>query len=119
MLLIEENGVPLSFGVDGANRHDSKLLDLLLYDRFQSFEPLRYAFNLCLDAGFVGKDEVGTNHGFIPHICGRGEEKQVLKRDPDFRAKRWVVEAINSWRYQAHMRLQLQHVSGVSAVQRT
>ena len=34
MLLVEENGIPLSFGVDGANRHDSILLDLLLHDRF-------------------------------------------------------------------------------------
>ena len=70
---------------------------MLLHDRFQSFEPLRYAFNLCLDAGFVGKDDVVVNHGFTPHIRGRCEEKQMLKRDPNFRAKRWIVEAINSW----------------------
>ena len=75
MLLVEENGVPLSLGVDGANRHDSILLDILLHDRFQSYELLQYAFNLCLDAGFVVKDEIVINHGFIPHIRGRREEK--------------------------------------------
>ena len=56
MLLVEENDAPLSFGVDGANQHDSILLDILLHDRFQSFEPLRYALNLCLDIGFACKD---------------------------------------------------------------
>jgi hypothetical protein len=30
--------------------------------------------------------------GFIPHIKGRGEEHSEKKNNPDFKARRWVVE---------------------------
>jgi hypothetical protein len=53
--------------------------------------------NLCLDAGYVGKEEVARNNGFIPHIRPRGEEKKLIERDPSFKARRWVVELSHSW----------------------
>jgi putative transposase len=34
---------------------------------------------------------------FTPHIRGRGEEIDLKHRDPDWRARRWVVEACHSW----------------------
>ena len=35
--------------------------------------------------------------GFAAHIRARGEEKKALRHDPDFRARRWVVERTHSW----------------------
>jgi putative transposase len=35
--------------------------------------------------------------GFTPHIRARGEEKKALEQDPDFRARRWVIERTHSW----------------------
>ena len=53
--------------------------------------------NLCLDAAYVGKEEVAMKHGFIPHIRPRGEEKKQIERDPSFKPRRWVVELSHSW----------------------
>ena len=53
--------------------------------------------NLCLDAGYVGREAVVRAQGFVPHIRPRGEEKRLLERDPTFTARRWVVEATHSW----------------------
>ncbi len=36
-------------------------------------------------------------HGFTPHIRGRGEEIKLKARQPGWRARRWVVEACHSW----------------------
>ena len=35
--------------------------------------------------------------GFTPHIRARGEEIDLKHRNPDWRARRWVVEACHSW----------------------
>ncbi|TDX22120.1 DDE family transposase [Modicisalibacter xianhensis] len=37
------------------------------------------------------------SHGYIPHVQGRRDEAQQLKRHPDKRARRWVVEVAHSW----------------------
>ena len=37
------------------------------------------------------------SHGYTPHIRPRGEEKKELERNPDFRARRWVVEVTHSF----------------------
>jgi hypothetical protein len=96
---VDENGVPLSIVVSGANRHDSvKLADLL--DRKVMRQPdLDNAVqeNLCLDAAYVGKESVVLGYGYTPHIRPRGEEKQAIERDPSFKARRWVVELSHSW----------------------
>ena len=34
---------------------------------------------------------------YIPYIKQRGEEIQEKKNDPNFKARRWVVEAAHSW----------------------
>jgi transposase len=94
-LLVDEHGVPLSLVVSGANRHDSISLDPLLKERARQDDgAIR---NLCLDAGYVGKEEVVRENGFIPHIRPRGEEKELIKRDPTFKPRRWVVELSHSW----------------------
>ena len=85
-LLVDENGVPICYS-SAQPRHDSVVLESLLQAEVVSPTPLQR--NLCLDAGYVGKEEVVQCHGFIPHIRPRGEEKQ--ERAPDFKARRWVV----------------------------
>ena len=37
------------------------------------------------------------SRGYIPHIRPRGEEKKELERNPDFHARRWVVEVTHSF----------------------
>lgn len=35
--------------------------------------------------------------GFTVHLRTRGEEIDAKRRDPDWRARRWVVERSHSW----------------------
>ena len=53
--------------------------------------------NLCLDAGYVGKNDIAIEAGYIPHIRPRGDEKLEIEKNPDFKARRWVVELTHSW----------------------
>ena len=97
-VLVDERGVPLSLIVSGANRHDSVVLESLLKERLTlEREDKAVERNLCLDAGYVGREAVVREQGFVPHIRPRGEEKRLLERDPAFKARRWVVEAAHSW----------------------
>ena len=81
----------------GANRHDSVALDPLLKGRVVKPPCGTAPQNLCLDAAYVGKEEVVIENGFIPHIRPRGEEKKLIEKDPSFKARRWVVELSHSW----------------------
>ena len=96
-MLVDEHGVPLSLVVSGANRHDSVSLGPLLEKRVFEPEGSSAPRNLCLDAGYVGKEDVSEENGFVPHIRPRGEEKKLIERDPTFKARRWVVELTHSW----------------------
>ena len=87
----------MSLFVTGANRHDSVALDALLKARVVGSPAEETRQNLCLDAAYVGKEEVVKANGFIPHIRPRGEEKKLIERDPTFKARRWVVESAHSW----------------------
>jgi transposase len=55
--------------------------------------------NLCADAGYTGTGPLNVilAAGYKPHIRGRGEEKQVKKNNPQFKARRWIVESCLSW----------------------
>ena len=53
--------------------------------------------NLCLDAGFVGKEEAVIARGYVPRIRPRGEEKKEIEHNPNFKARRWVVEVSHSF----------------------
>ena len=94
-MLTDENGIPLSIIISGANTHDIKLLEGTL-DSIIINRPEREE-NLCLDAGYVGSEDMVKNKGYIPHIRPRGEEKKELERNPQFHAKRWVVEVTHSF----------------------
>jgi putative transposase len=54
---------------------------------------------LCLDKGYDYDDirELVVSQRFEPHIRTRGDEIELKERHPDWRARRWVVEACHSW----------------------
>ena len=71
-LLVDEHGVPLSLVVSGANRHDSISLEPLLTGAVAEPADENIPRNLCLDAAYVGKEEVVEANGFVPHVRPRG-----------------------------------------------
>jgi putative transposase len=98
---VDGRGVPLSLIVTGANVHDSKMLgvvlDAVVIDREDP--SLRRNKHLCADAGYYGSANVREieGHRYIPHIVGRGEEADQMRRNPSKKARRWVVEVCHSW----------------------
>lgn len=55
--------------------------------------------NLCADAAYTGKpaEEIILNHGFVPHVRSRKDEKVSKANCPGYKARRWVVEVSHSW----------------------
>ena len=100
-MLVDGCGVPLSLVVTGANRHDVSQLEAVLEAIVvkRTNPPLRRHKHLCADAGYTGAPalKVIEAHGYIPHVKGRGQEADELKRDPTKKARRWVVEVEHSW----------------------
>ena len=98
-ILTDGKGIPLSVIVDGANRHDKKLvketLDAIFFERPSPEEGIQ---NMCMDKGYDYPDirELVKDYGYIAHIKSRGEENIRIKI-PGFRARRWVVERTHSW----------------------
>jgi len=90
----------LSIVISGANTHDVKLLaatlDGVIIDR-PSEDAAKQ--NLCLDAGYVGETAQREieERGYIPHVRPRGEEIEEKDKNPDFKARRWVVEVCHAW----------------------
>ena len=54
---------------------------------------------MCADAAYTGAPALKTleQHGYIPHVKGREQEAFELKRNPEKRARRWIVEVAHSW----------------------
>jgi len=100
-LLVDGRGVPLSLVVTGANRHDvlqlETVLDAIVVKR--PSPPTRRHKHLCADAAYTGAaaQKVIEAHGYIPHVKGRGQEADELKRHPCKKARRWIVEVAHSW----------------------
>ena len=99
-LLTDGAGIPLALVVDGANRHDVKLLsatlDGLVISRPEPTEEQPQ--HLCLDAAYDSTpvyQELLTRH-YQPHVRSRGEEKRAKEITPGYRARRWVVEKTQS-----------------------
>ncbi len=93
--------MPVGLAHDGANRHDSKLLESTL-DSVPIERPKptkRRPQGLCLDRGYDydSAREAVTARGFSPHVRTRGEEIKLKVHTPGWRARRWVVEACHSW----------------------
>jgi transposase len=100
-LLTEGHGVPVGLSVDGANRHDMKLVratrESLVVERP---EPTReQPQGLCLDKGYDDDEvrETLAEFGFTAPIKGRGTEAKELTQEAGKRARRWVVERRHRW----------------------
>jgi len=97
----EGHGVPLGLAVDGANRHDMKLvrstLDSLVVER--PAPTVEHPQGMCLDKGYDYQEvrDILAEFGFTAHILARGAEAKELKREAGFKARRWVVERTHSW----------------------
>ena len=100
-LLTEAQGVPVGLAVDGANRHDMKLVPATV-DSLPVPRPAASPAQpqgICLDKGYDFAEVRRTLHefGFTAHIRSRGEEAKAIKREAGFKARRWVVERTHSW----------------------
>ena len=100
-LLTEAAGVPVALAVDGANRHDMKLVRVTV-DSVAVSRPApspEQPQGMCLDKGYDYAEVRRTleEFGFTAHIRSRGEEAQAIKREAGFKARRWVVERTHSW----------------------
>ena len=99
-LLTDGTGIPLALAVDGANRHDKKMLEETLHGIMaERPDPGETRQHLCLDKGYDYPDirELAVELGYVPHITARGEEAAAKKASPRYRARRWVVERSHSW----------------------
>ena len=99
--MTEAEGIPVGLAVDGANRHDMKLVRATV----ESLPVPRPASTpdqpqgRCLDKGY-DFDEVRRTleeFGFTAHIRSRGEAAKAIKRAAGFKARRWVVERTHGW----------------------
>jgi transposase len=95
---VDGRGVPLSIVVTGANRHNVSQLEAVL-DEIIIERPQNEEQYLCADKGYTGNQAIKAikERNYIPHIKKRGEEIEEKKKNPDFKARRWVVEAAHSW----------------------
>ena len=101
-MLAEGFGIPVGLAIAGANRNDFKMFR----DTIQSVPIKRpkptpqKPQNLCLDKGYDYDEVRGIvkEFGFTGHIRARGEEAQLIKKAAGFKARRWVVERVHSWR---------------------
>ena len=91
----------MSLVVTGANAHDvtqiQSLLDAIVVKR--AVPKQRRSKHLCADAGYRGKGAIAVilAHGYIPHVVSRKSEVAQKKKNPQMKARRWVVEACHSW----------------------
>ena len=91
----------MALSIDGANRHDMKLVKRTL-DNIMVARPAPTAATpqgLCLDKGYDYDEvrDIVKALGFTAHIRTRGEEAKALKQEAGFKARRWVVERTHSW----------------------
>ena len=100
-VLTNGGGVPVGLAVEGANRHDFKMVR----ETSESIPIARpeptpdIPQGMCLEKGYdddEGRDLL-TEFGFTAHIRARGEEAKALKQEAGFTARRWVVERTHRW----------------------
>lgn len=93
--------MPIGLAVEGANRHDMKLvratLESIVAERPEPTE--KEPQGMCLDKGYDYQEvrDILIEFGFTAHIRSRGEEAKELATEAGKRARRWVVERSHSW----------------------
>jgi putative transposase len=99
-VLTEAGGGLLAVVIDGANVHDSQLLEATLNAIIvERPNPQQVEQHLCLDKGYdnpTSRDAV-EKHKYIPHIRRIGEEKWDEQQQKKYPARRWVVERTLGW----------------------
>ena len=107
-MLTDGAGIPLAVAIEGANRHDSRLLVATL-DGLVVARPAPEGKedspeqHLCLDAAYDSepvRQELEAR-SYEPHISPADEKKRSeqkrARQHPGGRARRWVVERTHSW----------------------
>ena len=92
-LAVESHGLPIGIALSGANRHDIKLLEATLQSIVAAHPE---GANMCLDAGYVGARPIVEGMGYVAHIRGRREEQREHEGNPEFKARRRVVDVCRS-----------------------
>lgn len=91
----------MGLAIDGANRHDSKMVAATIESiPVKRPRPTRSSpQGMCLDKGYDYDSvrDLVNEFGYTAHIRSRGEEAQAIKRAARERARRWVVERTHSW----------------------
>ena len=98
-ILTDAKDIPLSVVLGGTNRHDIKLLEKTL-DKIVILRPEvteDKQQNLCLNASCTGAEKIISGKNYVLHICPLGEEKEEKIKNPNFKARRWVVEVAHSF----------------------
>ena len=99
--MTDENGIPIAVVIDGANRHDMKLLETTLEaQRIVPDEcPSDEQRHLCLDKGYdyAAIREIVKAWGYVGQIPPRNESERMIDDILNYRARRWVVERTHSW----------------------
>lgn len=100
-MLTDGRGVALGVEVSGANTHDIQLLKAT-FDSAPIYRPQptrRRHQHVCLDKGYDSKDvrKFLKRRHYQPHVKSRGQEEAERKKNPRFKARRWVVERTHSW----------------------
>lgn len=100
-MIVEENGGPLGAVIDGANVHDTKLLEAtieaIVVERPKPTS--RAPQNLCLDKGYdnpTGRAATEKHH-YTPHLRKIREEKPIAHGKNKHKPRRWVVERTHGW----------------------
>ena len=99
--MVEADGGPLSVVIDGANRHDTKLLEATIEAIVvERPEPSQAApQHLCLDKAYDNPTGYRTlaRFGYVGHIRAIGQERLDEQGAKTYPARRWVVERTLSW----------------------
>jgi len=116
-MLTDGAGIPLAVAVDGANRHDAKLLVATLEgimvarpaaeeeEASSSYQQQQQQQqqHLCLDAAYDSEEvrQELAARSYTPHISpadkNKRSERKAARKHPGGRARRWVVERTHSW----------------------
>ena len=128
-VLTDANGIPLAVTLSGANRHDMKMFgatsDAVVVPRPSPKKNPRQHW--CNDKSYDYPEirRSAARRGYIAHIKSHGQEENERKKNPRYKARRWVVERSNRWhnlfrrpkiRYEVHAENYLAFVQFASAI---
>ena len=99
-VIVEQQGGPLGVTIEGANVHDTKLLEqtieAIVVERPDAEQLVQH---LCLDKAYDNPtgEAACEQAGYVPHIRRIGEEKLNPAGNKTHPARRWVVERTIAW----------------------